>query len=328
MLTQENCATHSGIVKDEFFAVRCQIKRLTKVFSTVYPQLIQQLLTEERLPESYAEDAKLWLLPFIEEVRAKVGQQNGSPWLLGINGAQGTGKTTLCKLIKSCLESEGLAVLVLSIDDFYLSKAARKELAGEVHPLLATRGVPGTHDTAQLISLISALQNQTLNQPLLLPLFDKASDDVVPQNQCPRVEHPVDLIILEGWFVGVLPECDAAMAAPINHLESEEDQEGIWRHYVNHCLARDYVPIFERLDELLLLKAPSFELVYEWRGLQEQKLRDSSASGSAGVMTEHQLQRFIQHYERLTRHGLSTLPAYADVVFTLDEEHRITGRSG
>ncbi len=292
----------------------------------MYPQLIQQLVDEEQLPGSYAVDANQWFVPLIKSLRDQLRERGSKPFLLGINGAQGTGKTTLCKLIKLCMERGGYTVVVLSIDDFYLGKSARQALAAEVHPLLATRGVPGTHDIDRLRSVLATLRDAKPALPLLLPRFDKATDDLMPEHQGYRVTSQPQLILLEGWFIGVSAEQDSALDAPINHLEETEDPQGVWRRFVNRRLARDYVPIFEQLDELLMLKAPSFEMVYEWRGLQERKLRESRGENSSGVMTEQQLRRFIEHYERLTRHCLASLAEHADIVYGLDQEHRIVSR--
>jgi len=294
----------------------------------VYPQVIQQLIDEEHLPDSYGKDASRWFLPLVDELRDSIEQSGKAPLFLGINGAQGTGKSTLGKLIKLCLESNGYSIVVLSIDDFYLGKAARIELAARQHPLLATRGVPGTHNTNRLGDVMRRLREGELKEPLVLPAFNKASDDSVGEADCPRFTQQANLVILEGWFVGAGAQAEAALVEPINELEAQEDQNGDWRRYVNKRLAEDYVPIFDMLDRLILLQAPSFEMVYEWRGLQEDKLRNLGGGDSAGVMNSAQLQRFIQHYERLTRHCLATLPAQADTVFTLDENHRVTGRRG
>ena len=87
---------------------------------------------------------------------------------------------------------------------------------------------------------------------------------------------------------------------------------------------------FSRIDIMVMLQAPSFEEVYAWRGLQEEKLRqsrqDTGGSDSTGIMSTKQLSRFIQHFERLTRHSLATLPTSADLVFKLNQDHRIVAQ--
>lgn len=296
-----------------------------KNFSTVYPQLIQQFLDREQLPPAYGDDVEQWFLPFIESLKTKIADQTKKPFLVGVNGAQGTGKTTFCRLLEALLQQQGIQVITLSIDDYYLGKADRSLLGKQVHPLLATRGVPGTHDIARLTETLSTLASPKPGETVLLPRFNKAEDDLLPREQWRKVSSEVDLVLLEGWCVGVAPQEESALAEPINELESREDPDGVWRRYVNSALAQEYRIAFDQLQHLVLLQAPSFEQVYAWRGLQEQKLREARAGDGAGIMSTEQLEHFIQHYERLTRHALETLPSQADTVFPLDRDHRITG---
>lgn len=290
----------------------------------MYPQLIQHFLDREQLPKTYGDDVEQWFLPFIESLKAKITDQKKRPFLVGVNGAQGTGKTTFCRLLKVLLEQQGILVIALSIDDYYLGKADRSLLGTQVHPLLATRGVPGTHDIARLTETLSSLESSKPGEAVILPQFNKAEDDLLPRDQWREVSSEVDLVLLEGWCVGVTPQDESALAEPINELESQEDPDGVWRRYVNTALAQDYQSAFDRLQHLVMLQAPSFEQVYAWRGLQEQKLRETRAGDGAGIMSTEQLRRFIQHYERLTRHALETLPNQADTVFPLNQDHRIT----
>lgn len=293
-------------------------------------QFLSRFIVAEALPESYAEDARRWLLPTLAELTR---QQSGSETsiMVGINGAQGTGKSTLSALAAGFLAEADLRVAVLSIDDFYLSHSARQDLADSVHPLLASRGVPGTHDVPLLNQTLKALAQAGrvvgALDSVALPRFDKSVDDCVPQAQWPRIPGPVDVIILEGWFVGVAPQAESKLLEPINKLEREEDRNGSWRRLVNQRL-HDYQPAFAALDRLLMLRAPSFDQVFDWRRLQEEKLRARSAADARGLMDTVQLHRFIEHFERLTRHCLATLPARADVVWQLDAEHRIAGQEG
>jgi len=285
-------------------------------------QLLQQFIEEEALPESYSEDAQRWFLPLLPQLKRARSDKAG-PLLLGINGAQGTGKSTLAALLTKLLASEGFVVANLSIDDFYLSKAAREELAQSAHPLFTSRGVPGTHDTELLGNKIQELRTAGEQQCVAIPRFDKASDDCCPEADWPTLRGPVDFIILEGWFIGLRPQDEAELVPAVNTLEENEDSQGSWRRQVNAALAADYQEVFSKLDSLLMLRAPSFDQVYEWRKVQEDKLGARSAPGASGIMDNDSLVRFIQHFERLTRHCLSTLPEQADRVFVLDAGHRV-----
>ncbi len=132
------------------------------------------------------------------------------------------------------------------------------------------------------------------------------------------------MVLFEGWCVGARPQPEAELDKPINSLEAEEDKDARWRRYVNEQLAASYKQLFGRLDLLIMLKIPSFESVYEWRSLQERKLAASAADKTAShVMDEATLQRFIMHYERLTRYMLAEMPQRADIVLKLNSDHTI-----
>lgn len=293
------------------------------ICATIDAQLAQ-FLEDEQLPPEYAEDARRYFLPLLETL-ITAQQKKAAPLLLGINGAQGSGKSTLAALLSRLLTSRGFNVANLSIDDFYLSRAARQSLAQDVHPLLASRGVPGTHDTELLRRKIQQLTEAGPDNRVSLPRFDKAVDDCVPQSQWPQVTGPLQFILLEGWFVGLQAQARADLEHAVNELEALEDADGRWRRTVNDTLAGKYQDVFRQLDLLVMLRAPSFEQVYEWRSLQESKLRQRTAAGAAGIMDEPRLRRFIQHFERLTRHCLQSLPGQANLVFELDAGHRILG---
>lgn len=239
--------------------------------------------------------------------------------VLGIAGAQGSGKSTLAEELKARVEARGIACALLSIDDLYRTKAERERLAVDVHPLLRTRGVPGTHDESLGLSVIAALER---GEAAALPRFDKARDDRAPAAEWPIAAAGTRLLILEGWCVGATPQTDEALVTPVNRLEAEEDGDGRWRAHVNAALAGDYRVLFGRLDALVLLAAPGFEMVAQWRGEQEAALR-ARVGDAEGVMDVGQLARFIQHYERLTRHMLAEMPGRATLTIALSADRGV-----
>jgi D-glycerate 3-kinase len=158
-----------------------------------------------------------------------------------------------------------------------------------------------------------------------LPRFDKARDDRVPEGQWQPPLQPPRVVLVEGWCVGARPEPASALAAPINELERLEDIDGRWRRHVNDALASAYRPLFDALRPLVLLAAPSFDVVYRWRLEQEHKLRArlQREGGDPGrVMDDAQVARFIAHYERVTRHILAEMPDRADALVRLDAQRR------
>ncbi len=248
-------------------------------------------------------------------------QAAGRSLLIGINGAQGSGKSTLAAGIAAGLTAQGRRVAVLSLDDLYLSHAARAALARDIHPLLATRGVPGTHDVARGDAVISALLAG--QGGVAVPRFDKARDD---PGADAAVVAPVDLLLFEGWCIGATPQPAPALAAPVNALEAAEDRDGRWRAHVNAALAGDYARLFARLDALIALQAPDFGVVAGWRAQQEADLGRNRTMDAAGIA------RFVAHFERLTRHmlagGMARGGQPVDLVVDLDRERRVVGMAG
>ena len=284
---------------------------------------LQHLLTLLALPDEYASFVSLYLEPLAATLDARI--RRGGTSLIGINGSQGSGKSTAALFLKLLLESiYGHRIAVLSIDDFYHTRARRHELSRTVHPLVATRGVPGTHDIGLALKTIEALKHAADGQYVEVPRFDKEHDERRPRAEWEQLQGPFSAIILEGWCIGAPPLDEAALNKPINALERIEDAESIWRRTYGRFLAGEYQQLFDCIDWLLMLKAPGFAVVYEWRLLQEQKLAQSAAQASA-LLDEKQLAHFIQHYQRLTEHCLKKIPAMADAVIELDEQHRMTG---
>ena len=278
---------------------------------------IRAFILRHRLPDSFRDIARDTYLPLIDWLDKKTE----TPLLLGINGCQGSGKSTLADFIAAVQAMRGRRVAVLSIDDFYLTRRERAQLAQSIHPLLQTRGVPGTHDLALALQTVDSLLSLSPGDTTQLPRFDKSSDDRAPLSQWPTIEGPIDMVILEGWCVGSRPQSANELTTPVNTLEKNEDADGRWRQFVNDSL-KNYQQLFERLHTMVMLKAPDFSCVYRWRLEQEQKLAALRPDGS-GVMSAEEIARFIQHYQRLTEANLVALPSHADVILELNHQHGI-----
>lgn len=255
-----------------------------------------------------------------QEIKEALARSTGQPIVIGLCGAQGSGKSTAAAQVHAVLTADGIRSLVLSLDDFYLSAAQRRALGEEVHPLLRTRGVPGTHDVALATTVLDQLRS---GEAIRLPSFDKAQDDRAPSDRWRTTPPGVQIILFEGWCVGARPQSEAALAMPVNALEAEQDQSGSWRRFVNDQLAGPYQSLFARLDRLILLRAPGFEVVRAWRTEQEEDLRRAAGKGARAGMSNAEIETFIQHYERLTRHILEEMPARADLTIGLDEHRSV-----
>src|ERR1700761_8133407 len=94
--------------------------------------------------------------------------------------------------LKTLLEARGLTTANLSLDDLYLTLPERERLGREVHPLLKTRGVPGTHDACLGLALMDVLSEGLAE--VSMPRFDKAEDTRASADTWPRLASPVDVI--------------------------------------------------------------------------------------------------------------------------------------
>jgi len=241
------------------------------------------------------------------------------PYLLGLSGLQGSGKSTLAREMKAQAEARGWPTEVLSLDDFYYSRSEREVLAHQVHPLLRTRGVPGTHEVELLLSVLAAMPQASDKLPVSHPRFDKGRDTRMPPSRWPNVTRPPKLVILEGWAIGLRPQTLAALDEPVNVLERDEDPDGVWRHWVNKQL-RAYQPLWRKLDVLIVLQAPNWEIVRRWRSEQEE---DLLARHAPLAMDAETMVRFLAHFERLSRHALATLPDLADTTVEYDDNRHV-----
>lgn len=276
--------------------------------------MIDRLIEQEALPAAYRTIVERHWQPLADAIAWRAGERR--PLVVGINGAQGAGKSTLCRFLEALLEQRGLRAATLSLDDLYLTRAERLALARDEHPLFATRGVPGTHDVVLGEAILDALR---AGRATVLPRFDKAADDRAPNGT--TIEGPVDVVLFEGWCVGAVPQPAAILREPINRLEAEEDPDGTWRREVNRRLATDYAELFARIDLLVMLKVESFEAVRANRRLQEHKLAARNPTGEA-LMDDAALDRFLMHYERLTRWMLREMPRRADVSIEIGPDQR------
>jgi D-glycerate 3-kinase len=270
---------------------------------------LDEFLAAEDLPAGFEGTVERICEP-VADLAAAARRALGRTVVIGLCGPQGSGKSTIAAVARRLLAERGLSAAVLSLDDLYLPKEERARLAAEVHPLLATRGPPGTHDAELGIELLAALARPG---EVFLPQFDKAADTRREVAAWPHVVAPLDVVLFEGWCVGARPQPPEALIAPVNALEAEADPDGRWRTFVNTALDGAYRPLFARLDRLVLLEPPGFEAVAGWRAEQEAKLRARTGHG----MPEAAIARFVAHYERLTRWILEEAPARADLVFPL-----------
>ena len=247
------------------------------------------------------------------------------PLIVGIQGAQGSGKSTTAAVLSLALEAlHRCSTAVLSLDDFYLTRQERLGISQTIHPLFITRGVPGTHDLDLLQRVMDQLCRADAGTRTPIPIFEKARDDRLPESTWRTHSGRPDIILLEGWCIGTRPEPQERILHPINALEAIDDANAEWRQMVNARLEGPYADLSARLDRLVMLKISDFDSVLSFRALQEKKLAESRGKDQPGVMEDDKLRRFIMHFERLTRWNLISTPQFADLVLNIGTNQEIT----
>ncbi len=199
---------------------------------------------------------------------------------------------------------------------FDLAKAEGRARAREIHPLLETRGAPGTHD---LEWCRRAVEGVCAPGRMELPRFDKAQDD---RAETVWVEGPFDLVLLEGWCIGAAPVSDGALVDPVNELERIQDADGRWRKFVNERLGGEYAALWGLLDELVFLEVPGLDAVRRWRLKQEENRPQARRLDAEAVAA------FVEFYERITYEMLERMPARANWVVSLGEDHSVVKLMG
>ena len=240
---------------------------------------------------------------------------------VGLTGSQGSGKSTISYILKIILKERfNLNTVNFSIDDFYKTLHERRKMSNKVSPLFLTRGVPGTHDTKLLYKSLKNLKSLKFKK-IKIPKFDKSIDDRVPKKKWLYIKKKPDIVIFEGWCVGVEAQSKKDLSYPLNSLEKKKDKKKIWRTRVNHEIKKNYKKIFNLIDKYVFLKVPSFKYVFKWRLLQEEKLRITSSGKK--TMSNTEIKNFIMFYERLTKHMLKKFSKKSDCTITIDNKHRL-----
>ncbi len=265
---------------------------------------------------------KNYLIPISFWIAKKA--DNKKPYFVGLAGGQGTGKTTISSIIKIILEKYfKLKVFKISIDDFYKTRKERIALSKKVHPMLLTRGVPGTHDISMMLDFFKKSKARKFKN-MKLPNFNKAIDDRFPKNKWNMINKRPDVIIFEGWCVGARAETNKTLKKSINSMEKANDHKLVWRKYVNQQLKTKYKKLYSQLNCMIYLKAKNFSLLQKWRLKQEHKLwLKTKKKGGHKIMSKGDVINFMQTYQRITQNMFKNMPKYASIILNLNSNHQI-----
>ena len=225
------------------------MKLVEECFKKVKKDCFKFIKSQETSTEKFKNKEgmiKNFLIPICFWIAKKA--DNKKPYFVGLAGGQGTGKTTISSIIKIILEKYfKLKVFKISIDDFYKTRKERIFLSKKVHPMLLTRGVPGTHDINMILDFFKKSKSKKFKR-LKLPTFNKAIDDRFSKKHWYDLKKKPDVIIFEGWCVGAKSEKNNTLKRTINSMEKTKDQKQIWRKYVNDQLKTKYRKLYSQLN--------------------------------------------------------------------------------
>jgi D-glycerate 3-kinase len=302
------------------------MQSFAECFQKVKSDCIKFIRSQETSTEKFSNKDKMlksYLIPVCFWISKKIN--NKQPYFVGLAGGQGTGKTTISSLLEIILRKYfKLNVFKISIDDFYRTRKERFNLSKKVHPLLMTRGVPGTHDIKIMLDFFRKSKTKKFKS-FKLPKFNKAIDDRCKKNQWYTIKKRPDVIIFEGWCVGARAEKNSTIKKGINSLEKANDAQLIWRNYVNKQLKTKYKKLYDQLDCLVYLKAKNFSLLQKWRLIQEKKLwlKNKNKKTNNKIMSKGDVINFMQTYQRVTQNMFKFAPRYASIILNLNSNHQI-----
>lgn len=294
-------------------------------FKHVAKKCFRYFKKQETKKEKFKNKKKMllnYLIPLSFWINEKSNQYSNT-YFLGLSGGQGAGKTTITSLLNIILTNYfKKKVCIFSIDDFYKTLKDRKKLSKKIHPLLKTRGVPGTHDIKFIINYLKKIKLKK-NKVISLPIFDKSIDDRAIKSKWKKINYIPDIIILEGWCVGAKPQSNKLLNKAVNILEKKEDLNFKWRNYVNKQLKNKYKYLFNKMNDIIYMKVPNFSSLQKWRLKQENKLRLKNIKKKFKIMTNSEVLKFMMTYQRVTQQMFKDLPKIASIVLNLNKNHQI-----
>ena len=301
------------------------MKQFSLCFDKVKKDCLKFIKSQETKADKFKNKERMiksFLIPLCFWISKKADKKR--PYFVGLAGGQGTGKTTISSLIRIILTKYfKLNVFRISIDDFYKTRKERINLSKRVHPMLLTRGVPGTHDIDMMLNFFRKSKSKKFKR-LKLPTFNKAIDDRFSKKRWYDLKKRPDVVIFEGWCVGAKAEKNINLKKTINSMEKAKDQKLIWRKYVNDQLKTKYKNLYSQLNCLIYLKAKNFSLLQKWRLKQERKLRlKSEKNSNTKIMSKEDVLSFMQTYQRITQNMFKNTPKYASIIFNLNNNHQI-----
>ncbi|ODV98499.1 hypothetical protein PACTADRAFT_973 [Pachysolen tannophilus NRRL Y-2460] len=242
---------------------------------------------------------------FLEQKIDSHFKKSLSPLIIGISGPQGSGKSYLSLNLSEELSRKfpDLTTVAISIDDFYITYEKQLGLAAEYpdNELISGRGLPGTHDLDLLREILFKIRKREKN--VIIPRYNKAAfsgkGDRFPEDQWSYLgDKEIDIVILEGWFLGFRSIKDKDQLMEIwNHISLAAKQkynnikvENI--NFLNEKLSQ-YEKVWDFFDYFIYITTNDINNVYTWRIDQEHNLKLKT---NGDVMSDEEVIKFVDRY--------------------------------
>ena len=310
-LSDHQRSTAFGITPEN---VMVNIEARSRLFCQLQQKKIEFPLLFEQLETLW----KFWL-PLATQL-AEHSQRLGRPLVQGILGGQGTGKTTLGKVLTYILSLFHYDTLSLSLDDLYKTYSERQQLQ-KADPRLIWRGPPGPHDLELGIQVLDQLRQPLPDQTIAIPRFDKSLWQGAGDRISPEFVTGIDIILFEGWFVGCRPINPQLFdSAPVPIITPSDKK---FARDMNKQL-NGYIYLWEKLDRLLILNPVDYRLSKQWRIQAEHDMIKTGKSG----MTDVEISQFVDYFWKalhpeLFINSLMENPEFVDLIIEINPDHSI-----
>jgi len=272
--------------------IRAAVDQRSQFLQLVYPEIFKSLNTYNiKLEPPSLIFPLLWhyWLPLAQHLanqQAKIGRT----FIQGLMGGQGTGKTTLGLVLNILLRHLGKTFLSISLDDLYKTYSDRQKLRDR-RPAFIWRGPPNTHDIDLGIEVLQQLHDRHPDrpQPIAIPRFDKSLHNGAGDRTEPEISYGADIVLFEGWFVGMRPLPISAFRNFLPPILTEGDRE-----FALECNANlyNYLPLWDYIDSLIVLKPEDYQYSLQWRIEAEHKL---IAAGKTGL-NDDEITQFVEYF--------------------------------